>query len=92
MTVCLAFPLGEGGAGLRLGRCTVTDEVRPPKAGVTAAVSTAATERRERFQYAATRIIYKNVAQPAPHVFSTKRIAIVEKMQRDEREYEEYKK
>ena len=26
-------------------RCTVTDEVRPPKAGVTAAVSTAATER-----------------------------------------------
>ena len=105
--MCLAFPLGEGGAGLRLGRCTVTDEVRPLKAGVTAAVSTAAIERvlgsltqgsrggaarRERSQYAATRIIYKNVARPAPHVFSTPRIAAVEKMQSDESEYEESKK
>ena len=48
--------------------------------------------RRERSQYAATRIIYKNVARPAPHVFSTKRIAIVEKMQSDESKYEESKK
>ena len=48
--------------------------------------------RRERSQYAATRIIYKNVARPAPHVFSTTRIVIVEKMQSDESEYEESKK
>ena len=48
--------------------------------------------RRERSQYAAARIIYKNVARPAPHVFSTKRIVIVEKMQSDESEYEESKK
>ena len=29
-----SLPLGEGGTLLRLRRCTVTDEVRPPLAGV----------------------------------------------------------
>ena len=87
--MCLAFPLGEGGAGLRLGRCTVTDEVRPLKAGVTAAVSTAAIERVLGSPYTGEP---RRRCIAFVHGFSTKRIAIVEKMQSDESEYEESKK